>query len=175
MSIVIVPHTSWTTWLITMVDPTNWGRACSSAGRGWDVWLLLRVLAISANSGGGVHSRAPVFSSAASILGLNVVIPTNPGSGFCLCITGLPGGVFTCWVKIFDTPVFWLKLPVVFTEEGMVSFECPMPMVGPMPLILVPQFLLHSQRGKDSLIPLGLQGSFIPNLKALRGQTLGHW
>ena len=158
MLTVIVQQTSWTTWLITTVDPTSQGRACSSTSRGWDVWLLLRVLAISTNPGGGVHGRAPVLSSGVSVLGLNMVIPTNPGGGFHLCMPGLPSGVFTHWVKIFGTPVFWLELHVVFAEEWMVSFECPMPIVGPMPLILVLQFLPHSQGGKDSLVYPDLEG-----------------
>ena len=35
-----------------------------------------------------------------------MAVPVNPGGGFCLCIPGLPGVVFTHWVKIFGTPVF---------------------------------------------------------------------
>ena len=64
------------------------------------------------------------------------------GSGICLCVMGLPGGVLTHWVKIFGAPVFWLETVRVFTVEGMVSFEHPMPLVGPMPLDLVLQSLL---------------------------------
>ena len=160
MSVVIVPHTSWTILLTTMVDPTRWVRACSSAGRGWDVWLLFRVLVISANPGRGVCGGALVFSSGVSTLGLNMVIPANPGGCFCLCIPGLPSGVFTHWVKIFGAPVFWLEPPGVFAVEGMVSFECPMPMAGPMPLILIPWFLplLHSWGGKGPMASLDMEG-----------------
>ena len=137
MSMVIIPHTSCTILLTNMVDPTSWGRASSSAGGGWDVWLLLRVLVIFANLGGGVHGGALVLSRGASTLGLNTVIPANPRGDFHLCIPGLPGGAFTHWVKIFNTLVFWLGPAGVFTVEGTVSFKCHMPMVGPPPLILV--------------------------------------
>ena len=72
------------------------------------------------------------------------------GSGIHLCVTGLPGSVFTHWMKIFSVPVLSLETVAV---EGMVSFKHPMPLVGPMPLVLVPQFLLllHSQ-GSDGLV-----------------------
>ena len=141
MSMVIIPHISWTILLTAMVDPTSQGRACSSTGRGWDVWLLLRLLAISANPSGGVHCRAQVLSCGVSTLGFDMAIPANLDGGFHLCIPGLPGGIFSHWVKIFSASVFWLERSGVFAVEGMVSFECPMPLVGPMPLILVLQFL----------------------------------
>ena len=90
MLMVVIPHMSWTILLTTTVDPTSRGRACSSAGRGWDVWLLLRVLAISANSGRSVHGGGPVLSSGVPTLGLDMAFPANLGGGFCLCIPGLP-------------------------------------------------------------------------------------
>ena len=74
MLMVVIPHMSWTILLTTTVDPISWGRACSSISRGWDIWLLLRVLAIFVNPGGGVCGGALVFSSGASTLGLNVAI-----------------------------------------------------------------------------------------------------
>ena len=151
MSIVIVPHVYWTILINTMVDPTSQGGACSTAHRGWDDWLLLRVLAISVNPGRGVCGGALVLSHGVPTLGLDKAIPANLGSSICLGIPGLPSVVFTHWVNIFGTPVFWLEPAGVFPVEGMVSFECPMPLVGPMLLVLVPQFLLllHFQGGKD--------------------------
>ena len=160
MSMVIAPHTSWTILLTTIVDPTSWGRACYSTGKGWDDWLLLRVLVISMNPGAGTHGGALVLSSGVSTLGLNVASLANLGSGICLHVLGLPSGVFTHWVKIFGTPVFWLKPAGVFAVEGMVSFKHPMPLVGPMVLVLVPWFLplLCFQRGKDSWVSLDWEG-----------------
>ena len=154
------PHTSWTILLTTTVDPISWGRACSFASGGWDVWLLLRVLVISANPGKGACSQTLVLSSEASILGFGMVIPSNQCSDFCFCLPWLPGGVFTHWVKIFDTPVFWLEPAGVFTVERTVCFECPKPMVGPAHLILVPWFLLllHSHRGEGSRVSVDLEG-----------------
>ena len=89
-----------------------------------------------------------------------MAIPANACSDFHLCIPGLPGGVFTHWVKIFGTLVSWLEPPGVFAVEGTISFECPMPMVGPMPLILVPQslLLLCSQGGEDSRVSMDFEG-----------------
>ena len=141
-----------------MVDPTSQGRACSSTGKGWDYWLLLRVLAISMNPGGGVCGRAQVLSSGVSTSGLDIASPANLDSGLHLCILGLLGGVFTCWVKMFGAPEFWLEPAGVFAVEGIMSFECPMPMVGPLFLVLVPQFLhlLCFPGGKDSMVSLDL-------------------
>ena len=143
---VIVPHTSWAILFTTTVDPTSHSRACSSMDGGWDIWLLLRVLAISANPGRGVHSGVLGLSSGVSALGLDMAFPANLGGDFHPCIPGLPGGVFTYWLKIFGTPVFRLEPAWVFAVEGTLSFKHPIPLVGATPLLLVPQFLplLHS-------------------------------
>ena len=72
----------------------------------------------------------------------DLAILAKPSSGICLWVIGPLSSVFTHWVKIFGAPVFWLETVGMFTVEGMVHFECPMPLVGPMPLVLVLQFLL---------------------------------
>ena len=75
----------------------------------------------------------------------DVAIAANLGGGRHFCVTGLPSGVFTNWVKIFGTPVFWLETVKVrvLTIEGMMrGFEHPVPLVSAMPLVLAQQFLL---------------------------------
>ena len=55
-------------------------------------------------------------------------ISAKPDSGICFCVIGLPSGVFTCWVKMFGVPVFWLETVEVqvLAIEGMVrSFGHP--------------------------------------------------
>ena len=68
----------------------------------------------------------------------DLAISAKPGSGVHFGVTGLPSCVFTHWVKILGAPLLMLE---TFATEGMVSFEWPMPVMGPMPLALVPQFL----------------------------------
>ena len=169
MSMVVIPHKSWTILLMTTVDATSWGRACSSTGKGWDDWLLLRVPAISVNPGRGIHGEALVLFSGVSTLGPEVASLANLGGGICLCVVGLPGGVFTHWVKIFGTPVFWLEPAGVFVVEGTMSFRHPIPLVGPMLFILVLQFLpsLCSQGGKDSKVSLDLDGVILTQFEDL--------
>ena len=77
--------------------------------------------------------------------------------GICFWVMGLPGGVFTHWVKIFGAPVISLQ---TFAIEGTVSLKCPMPLVGPMPLALVLQFLplLHSPGSDGSMVSMDLEG-----------------
>ena len=126
---------------------------------------------ISANPGGGVHSGALVLSSGTSTLGLDVAIPANPCGDFCLCVPGLPGSVFTLWVEIFGAPVFWLEPAWVFAVEEIVSFRCPMPMVGPMPFIPAPQFLplLHSHGGEGLRVSMDFEGVTCTQFKGFIG------
>ena len=135
---VVVPNMSWTILLMTIVDPTNQGMACSSVSKGWDRWLLLRVLAISAKPGGGVHGRVLIFSSGISAFGIDVVSLANPNGSFHLHILGLLSSFFTHWVKIFGAPAFWVEPAGVFTVEGTMNFEHPIPMVGFTLLVLTP-------------------------------------
>ena len=131
MSMVIIPHPSWHILLITTVDPTTWGWACS-----WGTSMVMQ----------GEPSPHK-----------DLVIFAKLGSGIHICVTGLPGGVFTHWVKIFGTPVLLLETVAI---EEMVSFECPMPLVGPTPLVLVLWFLLllHSQGGDSSVVSVDVEG-----------------
>ena len=88
----------------------------------------------------------------------DLAILAKPGSGIHLHVMELPGGVFTHWVKIFSTPVPWLETVRVFAAKGTVSFECPMPLVDPLPLVLTLQFLLLlcSQGSKGLMVSMDL-------------------
>ena len=72
----------------------------------------------------------------------DLAISAKLGDGICLCVMGLPSGVFIHWVKIFSAPVTWPETVGVLTVEGTVSLEYPLPLVGPTPLVLALQFLL---------------------------------
>ena len=39
----------------------------------------------------------------------DLAISANQGGAICFCVTGLPSGVFTLWVKILGAPVLWLE------------------------------------------------------------------
>ena len=58
----------------------------------------------------------------------DLAISVNPGSGACLCVTGQPLGVFTCWVKISGAQVCLpgtVRVEAI-TVEGMTrGFEHP--------------------------------------------------
>ena len=134
MSVVIIPHRSWTILLNTMVDPTTWGWACFQ-GSLMVVWVEL-----------SSHK--------------DLVILAKLGGGICFHATGLPGGVFTHCVKMLGAPVPWPEAARVFTVEGMMSFDQPLPLVGPMSLALVLQFLLLlcSSGGEGWRVSMNLEG-----------------
>ena len=144
MSMAFISHTSWTILLITTVDPTTWGRACS-----WGAFMVMQ---------------------GESSLHKDLAISANLGGSISLCVVGLPGSVFTHWVKIFSAPVLSLE---TCTIEGMVSFEGPMPLVGSMPLVLVMQFLplQHSQGGEGSMVSTDLEGVTHTQFKGSTGSN----
>ena len=59
----------------------------------------------------------------------DLAISKKPGSGIHFCVMGLPGGVFTHWVKIFGASDSWHRAVSLLAIVGLMSFECPMPFV----------------------------------------------
>ena len=149
MLMVIVPHMSWIILITNMVDPATQGWTCF-----WGASMVMQ----------GESSPCK-----------DLVISAKLCGGIPFCATGLPGSVFTHCVKMLGTPIPWLEAASVFTVEAMMSFDWPMPLVGPMPLALVLQFLplLHSWGELAWGSPWIWRGWPIPNLRAHQFEHLG--
>ena len=104
----------------------------------------------------------------------DLTILAKLGGGIHHCVMGLPGSVFTHWVKIFSAPVLSLETVAV---ERMMSFECPMPLVGPMPLVLALWFLLLlcSQGGESLMVSVDLEEVTHTQFKHLGISKSGKW